>query len=260
MASLPDPAARRPRPLRKRVLDSQGFHAFLGLLGRGVRWLYGGGTLTRVDPALVRLMRGREPAVFAVLHQDFVFTLGYISRFNARRPTSVLASGSHDGERMASLARGVGFRGRVRGSSMDRGTGALRELRRLAGQHDRSLVMVCDGPRAPGFVVRPGAIDVARHSGLPLWLVRTAWSRAHVFERSWARFILPWPFGRAVVLADGPLYPPAELTREQLDGWCRHLERRLQALADRGAGLVRAGALPASSASAATNPPEPGRA
>jgi lysophospholipid acyltransferase (LPLAT)-like uncharacterized protein len=250
----------RRRAFRKRVLDSRGFHAFLGFLGRALRGLYFGASVVRVDPALRRLMRSREPVVFAAWHQDFLFTLGWISRFNAARPTTVLASGSHDGERMASMARAVGFRGRVRGSSMDRGPGALRELRRLAERGDRSLVMVCDGPRAPGFVVRPGAVDVARHSGRPLWLVRTVWSRRHVFERSWARFILPSPFASVAVVADGPLRPPADLSRAGVDAWCRDLEARLHALAERGARLLGGAPATGPSASAASGPPATARA
>ena len=200
-----------------------------------------GGARIRHDRSLLALLRTRAPALFAVWHQDFFWTCGYLSRWNRRRPTQVLASASRDGALMAAAAQAVGFRGAVRGSTSRGGVHALRGLARLAAAGGESVLVVCDGPRPPARVLQPGVLHVARESGLPIWLLRTSWRPAKVFERSWARFVLPSPLGRAVVLADGPIHVAPDLDREGLESLRVVLEARLNDLADRADRLVASG-------------------
>jgi lysophospholipid acyltransferase (LPLAT)-like uncharacterized protein len=222
----------------KHLLASGAAQALVRPVMRSWRFLQFGGSRMHHDRALLALLRSRTPALFAVWHQDFLHTCGYLSRWNAWRPTRVLASASRDGALMAAAAEAVGFRRPVRGSSARGGTQALRDLTRTAEEGDTSLLVVCDGPRPPARVLKPGLLHVARESGLPLWLLRTSWRPAKVFERSWARFVLPSIFARGVVLAEGPLHVARDLDRDGLENLRLVVEARLNALADRADALV----------------------
>ncbi len=222
----------------KELLASRGARALVRPLMVAWRWAQFGGARLRHDPRLLELLRGREPALFGVWHQDFLHTCGYLSRWTRHRPTRVLASASRDGALMAAAAQAVGFRGAVRGSSARGGAEALRALERLARERAHSLLVVCDGPRPPARELKPGLLHLARASGLPIWLVRTSWSPALVLRRSWARFVLPSPFARGVVCAEGPIHVASDLSREGLEALRCALEARLNALAARADALV----------------------
>jgi lysophospholipid acyltransferase (LPLAT)-like uncharacterized protein len=219
---------------RKRFLTTRFALAGFGVLLRFYRWFAFGGFLLRHDPRLVRVLRSREPAIFVCWHQDFSHSMGYLSRWNVRRPTYVLASASRDGGLAASAAEGVGFREAVRGSTAARGgASALLRLRRLGAGGGVSLAVVGDGPRPPARVLKPGAVHLAATTGLPVWLVRTSWWPDASLPRTWARFHWPLPWHRGVVLAEGPIRVPPPEDRDSLEAARLDLERRLNALADR---------------------------
>lgn len=227
-------------PALKFLVGSGLAQALMRPVMRGWRTLQFAGSRMRHDPALLALLRTRTPVLFAVWHQDFLHTCGYLSRWNGRRPTQVLASASRDGALMAAAAQAVGYRGAVRGSTSRGGAQALRGLARLASDGSTSILVVCDGPRPPARVLQPGLLHVARESGLPIWLLRTSWRPARVLERSWARFVLPSPFARGVALGDGPIHVPPDLDRAGLERLRGTVEARLNALAARADALVAA--------------------
>ena len=224
----------RTRALRKKALGSGLTLAIASPLLRLYRATVYGGFLWRHDRRLVALLRSNEPAIFAVWHQDFVHTLGYLSRWNRRRRTYVLASASRDGEVAATAAQAVGFRRPVRGSSARGGNRALLQLTRLLEDEPHaSLAVVCDGPRPPARELKPGVLHLAQHTGLPIWLVRTSFRQRAELRRSWARFHIPHPLSRGVCVADGPIHLPSGLSRDQLEEWRERIEIRLNKLADR---------------------------
>ena len=214
--------------LGKRLLASRLALALVGVASRLYRRICFGGYLLSHDPRLETVLRGRDPVVFACWHQDFVMTVGYLSRFNPRRRSFVLASASRDGGLAAASAEALGYRRAVRGSSAAGGASALRELQRLGGgARPASLVVVADGPRPPARDLKPGALHLARETGFPLWLVRTSWHPDPGMERTWARFHFPKPWARGVVLADGPIAVPPDLDRAGLELLRLDVKRRL---------------------------------
>jgi lysophospholipid acyltransferase (LPLAT)-like uncharacterized protein len=228
--------------LRKRLLETPFALVLTSTLTRAYRWFLDASLHRRHDPRLLAWLRGTEPAIFAVWHQDFAHTCGYLSRWNSRRRTWVLASASRDGGLAAAAAAGVGFRGAVRGSSARGGAAALLGLHRLLGKGGASCVVVCDGPRPPAMVMKPGILHLASATGLPIWLVRTSYRPAWILRRSWARFVVPRPSSLAVSLADGPIRLPADLDREGLERHRADLEQRLRALAERADLMAERGA------------------
>jgi len=222
------------RRLGKIVWRLKATHVVMQLVLRAYRGFVFGTFLLRHDPPLLRLLRTDEPAIFAVWHQDFVFTVGYLSRWNARRKTYPLTSASRDGGLAAAAAESMGFRRAIRGSSARGGGRALLALTRLLARDKRSsVVVVCDGPRPPARVLKPGILHLAQTSGLPIWLLRTSYTRTWVLRRTWALFHVPVPLTRGVCVADGPIHVAVDLDRAGLEVLRLDVEARLNALADR---------------------------
>ena len=112
-----------------------------------------------------------------------------------------------------------------------------RELARL-GASGSSLVVSPDGPIGPYREAKPGALIVARESGLPLqpWAISARLSfRLH---RRWDRQIVPLPFGRLRVEATDPIQVGA---REPLRPLLARLREELGAVAGRADERERPG-------------------
>lgn len=226
--------------LGKRFLGSPLARVLVGTAARAYRRLVFGGTRLLVDPRLKRVLRSREPVIFLCWHQDFVMTIGYLSRFSERRRSRALASASRDGGLAAAAIEALGFRESARGSSAAKGASALRRLERESDDsRPTSVAVVGDGPRPPARELKPGAIHLARATGLPIWLVRTSWWPDRRLEGSWAKFHLVRPSTAGVVVCDGPIEVPASADRAALERARLELEARLDALAERGDGLAR---------------------
>ncbi|RLB66924.1 MAG: hypothetical protein DRH08_04995, partial [Deltaproteobacteria bacterium] len=62
-----------------------------------------------------------------------------------------------------------------------------------------------DGPKGPRHIVKEGVVQLARISGRPIVPIAFACSNGHRFQ-SWDRFLLPYPWGKAVYSFGEPLY------------------------------------------------------
>jgi len=107
----------------------------------------------------------------------------------------ILISASKDGELIARTMEYFG-QGAVRGSSTRGGRAAFRAMLELA-KEPFDLVFTPDGPKGPRHTIKEGVVQLARLSGRPVIPMAFACSRGHRFA-SWDRFLLPFPFSRAV--------------------------------------------------------------
>jgi lysophospholipid acyltransferase (LPLAT)-like uncharacterized protein len=107
----------------------------------------------------------------------------------------ILISASKDGELIARTMAWFG-QGAVRGSSTRGGRAAFRALVDLA-REPFDLVLTPDGPKGPRHCLKEGVVQLARLSGRPVVPMAFVCSRGHRFA-SWDRFLLPYPFCRAV--------------------------------------------------------------
>ncbi len=79
-----------------------------------------------------------------------------------------------------------------------------RRLARLADE-GYSLIVTPDGPFGPAHVAKPGAVILARESGLPIRPWAFALRPAVRLRGRWDRMLLPLPFSRIRVLLGEPL-------------------------------------------------------
>ena len=149
---------------------------------------------------------------------------------------AILISQHRDGEYISRTMERMGF-DTIRGSTTRGGATALRQaVRRIRDGWD--LGITPDGPRGPRYQVQPGAIEVARLSGVPVVPVTFS---AHPARRmgSWDSFLFPRPFGRGVFLYGEPLWVPRRASEHERETYRRSLEEDLRALNERADAEVR---------------------
>jgi len=117
--------------------------------------------------------------------------------------TRILISRSKDGELIARTMEFLG-QGAVRGSSSRGGASALREMVRLA-KTPYDLAITPDGPKGPRREAKEGVAQLAKLTRRAIVPMAFVASRGYRFA-SWDRFLLPYPFCRAVYAYGEPLY------------------------------------------------------
>ncbi len=140
----------------------------------------------------------KPPFIFVLWHSRILPLLA----LHKREGVVLLISRHRDGEYLADLAQGWGYRS-VRGSTQRGGeVGLLGIVRALQG--GAVVAMTPDGPRGPRERVQPGAIAAAQHAGVPLISVGARTASAW-YLRSWDRMCLPKPFAAVDVRYGAPI-------------------------------------------------------
>jgi lysophospholipid acyltransferase (LPLAT)-like uncharacterized protein len=101
-----------------------------------------------------------------------------------------------------------------------------------------ALVVTPDGPRGPNEVIAPGALQIARRSGQPVFLMGIAASPATQMQSAWDKVMWAAPFGRGAVVWEGPLYVPADADEAAIAGLIEDWSARLSAATRRAEALV----------------------
>lgn len=180
----------------------------------------------RGEESVRRYWERGERVIFAFWHDELLLMVkGY------RGPgAKMLISASRDGELIARTMHRFGL-GTIRGSSSRGGGVAFREMVEI-GREPYDLGITPDGPKGPRHRLKPGVAELARLTGRPVIPLSFACSRGHRFA-SWDRFLLPYPFGRAI-------FRFAEAVRYR-DGEGREaFQQRLQAAMDENERRTRA--------------------
>ena len=228
----------------KRWLRSDGVQAFLGrvlgtylrLILKTVRWRHE--NLACVEPVLA----GSSGAIALFWHGRIPLCLATAPQWWRKR-TRAFVSPSADGEFIAQALAVSGFPA-IRISSAKRGdaakarqaVAAIREA--VAWVEDGgALVVTPDGPRGPNEVIAPGALQIARRSGQPVFLMGIAASPA-VQLKSWDRVMFAAPFGRGAVVWDGPLHVPATAGEADIEALIADWSARLSAATRKAEALV----------------------
>lgn len=188
----------------------------------GESWSY----RVRNVEALHALMERRQPVVGAFLHSR-TFSLVHYFSLPAQGRWILMCSQSRDGEAMARIEEGLGFKV-ARGSSGKGGARALVEMIK-AQREDRSLnsCLAVDGSRGPRGVAQLGIITLAQKTGSLLLPVAASTNHCWRWQRSWDRTIIPKIGAEVAVDVGDPIPVPAKMDESELQSLRLHLENTL---------------------------------
>jgi lysophospholipid acyltransferase (LPLAT)-like uncharacterized protein len=186
--------------------------------------------------AMQPLWAARQPLIYAVWHARILMVPwlnARLRRSRGARAVRVLASRSRDGEL---VARWVGRFGLpvVRGSSSRGGAQALRALA-AAVRAGEDVAVVPDGPRGPRERLQAGLVVLAAATGAPVVPLGFAARPARRLA-SWDRFLVPWPFARAVVVFGKAITVARDADRETARADLERALREVTETADRLVG------------------------
>jgi lysophospholipid acyltransferase (LPLAT)-like uncharacterized protein len=229
----------------KNLLRNDGVQAFLGwVLGtylrivlRTVRWTHE--NLDCVEPALA----GKSGAIGLFWHGRIPLCLATAPQW-WRKNTRAFVSPSSDGEFIAQALAMSGFPA-IRISSAKKGDSAkarqaVAAIREAVGwvSEGGALIVTPDGPRGPNEVIAPGALQIARRSGQPVFLMGIAANPAMQLQGTWDKVMFAAPFGRGAVVWEGPLFVPADADDATIQALVADWSGRLSAVTRRAETLV----------------------
>ena len=216
--------------------------AYIRLILVTVRWRHE--NLACVEPVLA----GEAGAIALFWHGRIPLCLATAPQW-WRKNTKAMISQSADGQFIATALEMAGFPA-IRISSAKKGdaqkarqaVAAIREaVAHVSG--GGALVVTPDGPRGPNEVIAEGSLQIARRSGQPVFLMGIAANPAAQMG-TWDKIMWALPFGRGVVVWDGPLHVPKDADATTIEGliadWSARLSaatRRAEALAGRKARI-----------------------
>jgi lysophospholipid acyltransferase (LPLAT)-like uncharacterized protein len=229
----------------KNLLRSDGVQAFLGwvlgtylrLVLRTVRWTHDNAAC--VEPVLA----GKSGAIALFWHGRIPLCLATAPQWWRKR-TRAFVSPSSDGEFIAQALAMSGFPA-IRVSSAKKGDSAkarqaVTAIREAVSwlSEGGALVVTPDGPRGPNEVIAPGALQIARRSGQPVFLMGIAASPAVQLRNTWDKVMFAAPFGRGAVVWEGPLFVPADADEAAIQGLIADWSARLSAATRRAEAMV----------------------
>ena len=211
--------------------------SYLRLVLATVRWRHE--NLECVEPVLA----GPSGAIALFWHGRIPLCLATAPQWWRKR-TRALVSPSSDGEFVAQALAMSGFPA-IRISSAKKGdsakarqaVAAIREAVTWV-EGGGALVVTPDGPRGPNEVIAPGALQIARRSGQPVYLMGIAADPALQMQDTWDKVMWAAPFGRGVVVWEGPLHVPADADETAIQALIGDWSARLSAVTRRAETLV----------------------
>ncbi|MGO8790599.1 MAG: lysophospholipid acyltransferase family protein [Terriglobia bacterium] len=157
--------------------------------------------------------------------------------FWRKRGIVVMTSRNFDGEIIARIISRQGY-GAARGSSSRGATRALVEMIRCL-RRGSDAAFTIDGPRSPRFVAKGGSVLLSRATGAAIVCFHIALRDAHVFEKSWDRHQIPYPFSRAAIFIAPPIVVPGDADAAAMEQGQSQVQATLDDLRRQGDEWVR---------------------
>lgn len=209
---------------------------YLKLVLRTIRWRHE--NVECVEPVLA----GESGALALFWHGRIPLCLATAPQWWRKR-TRAMISPSADGEFIAQALARAGFPA-IRVSSAKPGDTAkaraavagFREAMTWVGEGG-ALVITPDGPRGPNEVIAAGALQIARRTGAPVFLMGIAAHPATQLQ-TWDKVMFAAPFGKGAVVWDGPYHAPGKLDEAQSQALIADWSQRLSAATRRAETLV----------------------
>jgi lysophospholipid acyltransferase (LPLAT)-like uncharacterized protein len=124
----------------------------------------------------------------------------------------VIISHSRDGEMQSRIYNKLKFN-IIRGSTGRGGVRAAVEAIRVLKKGGR-LAITPDGPKGPTGVVQDGVIFMAKKAGVALYPMGIS-TRPRILAKSWDRYMIPVPFGKATVIIGEPIFLSSDASVEE---------------------------------------------
>ncbi len=224
------------QPLGKKLFRSRPVQFVLALVLAGYMKLVKHTTKWRVEGLEIvePVWAGGEGVIGALWHSRVLMTIaGWpTARPPAKQPPSILISLSSDGAFISRATRMLGV-GVIRGSAANRkkrgkNKGGVSAFRKMMTHIETGgcLAITPDGPRGPRMRASMGAVQLAAKTGAPILCFAWSTSAAKFFS-SWDRFCLPLPFGRGVIVWQGPIWVPKDADEQILEAKRQQMEDQL---------------------------------
>lgn len=153
--------------------------------------------------------------VLAIWHSNMASLVLYCNQQLLRKHgvnISPLASHSKDGEFISMTVARFGFK-TIRGSSSKGGAAGAIGLIRAAREGVVPMFTV-DGPKGPVYEVKPGVIEVAALTKLPIVVLMTSFDRFKEFSKAWDKHRFPGFAARQSFVYSEPISIPRGLSKE----------------------------------------------
>jgi lysophospholipid acyltransferase (LPLAT)-like uncharacterized protein len=229
-------------PSSRDIVSSPAFQNAVGTLGAWYLRLVWTTSSKLLDPPDI-YERVITPAIIAMWHGQH-FLMPFLKKDDAKHRAKVLISRHRDGEVNAIAAERLGI-GTIRGSGAHNGEfhrkgGAAAFTEMLdALSEGYNVAMTADVPKV-ARVAGLGVVKLAQHSGRPIYPVAIATSRRKELN-NWDRTAINLPFSRIAMVANRPIWVPAdadaaalEEKRREVEDELNFLTRRAYEIADKG--------------------------
>jgi lysophospholipid acyltransferase (LPLAT)-like uncharacterized protein len=224
---------RRVQAVLAKVLVS-----YLRIVRHTVRWRHE--NLAAVEPAL----SAEHGALALFWHGRIPLCLVMGDVWRVRPKRRCMISPSADGAFLSVALEELGYPA-IRASTAKKGDSA--KARALVAAFREAvtwvadggvLVITPDGPRGPNEVIAPGAVQIARRSGAPVYLMGMAASPS-IRLSDWDRMQVALPFGRGAMVWDGPCYVPADADDAAVEALAQDWSARLSSATRRAEALAK---------------------
>jgi lysophospholipid acyltransferase (LPLAT)-like uncharacterized protein len=207
-----------------RTAPGQNFIGFLGALF--IKIIYYTNRWTYVNRAVFETyVKNNQPAIICFWHGRLLMLP---KAWELPKHFYMLLSHHTDGRLIARVISHFGIRV-IYGSTNRKGEQASRDILSTLAKGEY-VGITPDGPRGPGYQVTPGIIKLAHMAKVPIIPISYATKRRK-FLRTWDRFHLPLPFGRAVFICGEPIHVD-DMSPEKLAAYQQALQDSLQAITE----------------------------
>jgi lysophospholipid acyltransferase (LPLAT)-like uncharacterized protein len=181
------------------------------------------------ESTLTQLLAGERPIIGAFLHAR-TFQLLHFFSLPERGRWILMCSQSRDGEAMARVEEGLGFRV-ARGSSGKGGARALVEMIKAQREdHGLNSCLAIDGSRGPRGIAQLGILTLAQKAGGLLLPVAASSSNGRVWQESWDRTVFPKRGAQVLIRIGEPIEIAPNLDAPSTEAIRTTLEQRLLAM------------------------------
>lgn len=140
----------------------------------------------------------------------------------------IMASQHKDGHLVGLAMKYFSHLDYVLGSTTRGWLGGVKDMLRVA-KNNNDLALTPDGPKGPRHEAKLGAIGIAKLTGLPIFPAAFVAKRKKFFN-SWDKFMLPYPFNKAVYIYGEPISVGRKATEDEMEEARLKLEQSLNKL------------------------------